>query len=303
MVWGECIMKLTKKPVREQATRKSELENALKGQFNLLHSINHFQRHDVESILLEQKKLEVERLKKFYQLPKGLVKFSPSGASKCDRELFYKAIRMKQDLQTGYPYQRRWTKNSTYVHERVQADLLYSEVLVPNPSFKVHRLESGLPAWEKNIETHRVITHNGVTFVLHGMMDGVLQYKDGSYVGFEFKTKSTSAESVAKLKAPSPSHKQQCVAYSILFSHLFPEGLNEFIITYESVAKDNWMANERAVDDLKTFYVKVTDKDRAKLLDKFANITEMVTNGELPEQQTSKCMFCPYKSTCFGVEL
>ncbi|MFP3427608.1 hypothetical protein, partial [Pseudoalteromonas sp. SIMBA_162] len=84
--------------------------------------------------------------------------------------------------------------------------------------------------------------------------DGILQYKDGSRVGFEFKTKSTKQDTIHKLKKPSPSHIQQTVAYSLLF------GIDEYLITYESVSKDEWRSGPIAYEDIKPFYVKVTEK-------------------------------------------
>lgn len=289
-------MALTKKVTRDDS-RGKELERALKGQFNMLHSINYFDDYGIESLLLEQKKLEVDYIKNRFQLPDNYVKFSPSGADKCRRELFYKINRVKQDEQTTYPYQRRWTRNSTAVHEAVQRDLLYMEKHLPNPALKVARMdETGLPAWEKNLQNYKIIQHNGVEFVLFGMMDGVLDYKDGSQVGFEFKTKSAKQDVVHRLAKPSRSHVQQTVAYSLLFD------IDEYLITYENVSKDEWRAGSIAFDDIKPFYVKITDKQKKNLLDKFAEVTMMVQDGELPNKETSKCMFCPFKTTCGGAE-
>jgi CRISPR/Cas system-associated exonuclease Cas4 (RecB family) len=287
-------MSLTKRITRN-SSRAKELENALKSQFNMYHLIEHYDDYEIEKLLLRQKEREVELIKKPFEVPEGYVKFSPSGADKCERELFYKIMKAEKDELQKYPYQKRWTRNSSAVHEAVQRDLLYMEKFLPNPAFTVERMEDGLPAWEQNIQRYKIFKHNGVEFILYGMMDGVLKYtKDGSRIGFEFKTKSTKADAVEKLKKASTSHKLQCVAYSLLFD------IDEYLITYESVAKDEWRIGAGAMDDIKPFYVKVTEEQKQQLLDKLARVTEMVQNGELPERDTSKCMFCPYKTICLG---
>lgn len=270
--------------------------NELRGQFNLLHSIDFFPDYKIEKLLLDQKQLELGYIKNRFFVPKDLPQFSPSSVAKCRRELFFKSNKVEQDEQARFPYQRRWTRNSTAVHEAVQRDLLYMEKELPNPAFTVKRMEEGkakgLPAWEKNIQQYKLIEHNGQKFYLYGMMDGVLNYKGEKEVGFEFKTKSTKQDSAVKLKAVNPAHKQQAIAYSILF------GVDEFMFMYESVAKDEWRAGQTAYDDFKIFHIKVTEKQRTKLLDKLAETCEMIENGQLPDKETSKCFFCPYKSRC-----
>lgn len=275
------------------------MERSLKGQFNILHSMDFYDDYEIEKTLVKQQELELHYIKNRYELPENMVYFSPSGASKCKRELFYKALKQRKDDQPSFPYQKRWTRNSTAVHGAVQRDLLYMEKHLHSPAFKMTYVKdgiaAGLPAWEKNIQTHKVITHNDVTFALYGMMDGIMEYKDGSRVGFEFKTKSAKQDVVANMKKPSSSHVQQCVAYSLLF------GMDEFLITYENVSKDEWRAGASAIDDIKPFYVKVTEKQKQNLLNKFAEVAEAVETAEIPKQETSKCMFCPYKTVCHAL--
>lgn len=294
------VTKKLTKGVGVEADRGTQLVNDLKGQFNMLHSMDFYPDLEIEQLLLKQKELELEYIKDRFYVPKDHIQFSPSSVDKCKRELFYKANRMRKDEQAMCPYQRRWTRNSTAVHEAVQRDLLYMEKLIPNPAFTVERMTEGkakgLPAWEKNIQAYKLFEHNGQKFYLYGMMDGVLNYKDGSRIGFEFKTKSTKQDTVHKMKSGSPSHIKQTVAYSLLF------GIDEYLLTYESVAKDEWRAGVTAFNDIKPIYVKVTEKQKLALLDKLAEVTEMYGNGELPDKETSKCFFCPYKVHCFGGE-
>lgn len=285
-------MSLTKKVTRDRS-RGTELAKAVKRQFNLLHAIDHFDDYRIEKLLLQQKEHEVALIKDRFVVPNDYPKFSPSGANKCKRELFYKINRMKYDDSVKHPYQNRWTKNATGVHEQRQRDWLYSEKHLTNPPFLVERMPDGLPAWEKNVQKYKLFEHNGQKFYIFGMMDGQIRYqKDGTLVGWEFKTKSTKPDKIEKIKGPDPSHKKQLIGYSILY------GIDEFVIMYESVAKDEWRAGQFAMQDIQTFYVKVTEEQRQELLDKYAEIAEAVETGAIPDQETSKCMFCPFKSTC-----
>lgn len=287
--------KLKKVTVGECDPRGNELTGALFHQFNDFHSRDVRTDKAIEVLLLKQKEQELTEVDPYQLIPKGLTVFSPSSVSKCPRELFYKAVKQTKDSRTMYPYQRRWTRNGSAVHEYTQRDLLYMEKELADAKFVVDRTADGMPRWESNIKTHKVIEHNGEKFALFGMMDGILQYKpDGSKIGFEFKTKSTTIATVGtyKMKDAQDGHKLQTVAYSILFD------VDEFILMYESLAKDNWSANENAKSDIRTFYNKVTEEDKQQLLDKLAEVAKYVRLGRIPEGDLSKCIFCPYKTTC-----
>lgn len=286
--------RLKKRVVENDSERSNRLAGALYNQFNTLHSVDFYPDYEIEKLLLTQKEHDLNNIKNYTKLPEGLLAFSPSSASACGRGLFFKAKREEKDEIQRFPYQRRWTRNSSAVHEAVQRDLLYSEKVLKNPVFKVHRLESGLPAWEQNIKTAKVIEHNGVKFVLNGMCDGILEYQpDGSRVLFEFKTKSTTIGTVGtfKLKEPAEEHRIQAVAYSILF------GVDEVIFMYESVAKDGWTKGAEAKVDFRTFYVKITEQDRQDLLDRLSNIAKQYYENKLPPKE-DKCFFCVYKNVC-----
>lgn len=221
--------------------------------------------------------------------------FTPSGADKCARELFYKITGKSADTSPTLPYHKRWTRNATLVHEGVQKDLLYMEKYLPDAPFVIHRTKDGRPAWEQNVKTTRIIEHDGVTFGITGMMDGILVHRaTGEYVGFEFKTKSNSVAQVGtyKMKEPSPSHIKQCVGYSLLF------GIDDYILMYEAIAKDGWMKAEDARIDIRTFDLVVTDSDRHTLLQKFKDVTTAIQTGEVPERELDKCLFCKYGSVC-----
>lgn len=277
--------------------RGEELVNALTKHIEDINSVDYFDIIEVEELLLKEQQHNIEVMKTKKTYPKEFPRFSPSSSDKCERELYFKANKAMKDEETGFPFQRRWTRNSTAVHGAVQRQLLEAEIVLDSPEFKVMRLDNGLPAWEKNIEDWKLIEHNGVQFVVFGMCDGILEYKDGSKVGFEFKTKSNSVAQIKQLKEPAPSHRMQCVAYSILF------GVDEWLITYESVAKDKWTTGENARNDFKVFYYKVTDRERKHLLDKWARVADNINTGEIPNANTSKCTFCPFNTICDGVGL
>lgn len=286
--------RLKKRVIEQDSERGQRLAGALYNQMNDLHSVDFYPNYEIESLLLKQKEHDLDKMKNFERLPEGLISFSPSSASACGRGLVFKANKEEKDKVIRYPYQRRWTRNSSAVHEAVQRDLLYCEKVLKNPIFMVERLESGLPAWEQNIKTAKVIEHNGVKFVLNGMCDGILNYTpDNSKVLFEFKTKSTTIGTVGtyKLKGVQEEHRIQAVAYSILF------GVDEVVFMYESVAKDGWTKGAEAKVDFRTFYVKITEEDRKNLLDRLSEIAKQYYNNEIPAKE-DKCFFCVYKNAC-----
>lgn len=290
--------RLKKRVVEGDSERGNRLAGALYNQFQALHTKDYYDDYEIESLLIEQKEKDLSLIKSYPKLPEGLIVFSPSSASACGRGLFFKANKEEKDEIQRYPYQRRWTRNSSAVHEAVQRDLLYSEKVLKNPMFVVERLESGLPAWEQNIKKCIEIEHNGVKFALNGMCDGILNYiVDGSKVLFEFKTKSTTIGAVGtyKLKGVSEEHRIQAVAYSILF------GVDEAIFTYESVAKDGWTKGAEAKVDLRTFYIKITEEDRIELLDRLSEIAKQYYANKLPAKE-DKCFFCVYKTACERAE-
>ncbi len=287
--------------LREQvqnAERGDTLTRDMIRHLNDIHSMELPTDLDIERLLLEDEKMALESDTSHLKFAKGLVTFSPSGASKCRRELFYKACHIDGDPQTFYPYQRRQMRNGSAVHAATQKDLLYAEKYLTKSKFTVVRTKAGRPAWEKNIRQVRQFEHQGVLFQIYGMMDGVLKYTpDATKLGLEFKTKSTTISSIGsfKMKDAQDSHKQQCVGYSLLF------GIREFLIVYESLAKDSWTKNEAAKPDLRAFYVEVSDRQREALLDKYAEVAQARYNGEVLPAEFDKCIFCTYKSHCEGV--
>lgn len=296
--------KPTAKPVKSM---DSVLGTAMVEHLDAINKKSYFPKAEVEEILLRDKKFEIHRMKNRFTTPDGLVKFTPSGASKCRRELFYKFARARQDEIQQAPFNNRWTRNSTAIHGATQRDLLYAPYLLKNPYFKMKMVvKEGfglLPAWERNIETYKVIEYNGVKFVVSGMMDGLLEViETGQTVGFEYKTKSNDSNQINKMTKPAQPHIAQVVSYSLVFEDDNGNPVDDYLITYEAVAKDKWDSGDYAVPDVKSFHVKVSQRQKTNMLKKFSEVAQMVYDGEIPERETSKCMFCPFKDICLGGE-
>jgi hypothetical protein len=223
----------------------------------------------------------------------NLLTFSPSGVSSSERDLFFKLIGAEQDPQQFTPQQRRWVKNGSAIHDRMQRDLLYMEKYMENAPFEVLRTKEGKPAWERNTRTVKQFEHNGEKFQLYGMVDGMLYYKpEKKRIGYDFKTKSTTIATVGdyKLKVPQENNVLQMVAYSLMFD------VDEYIIHYESLAKDNWTKGTEARNDFKVFHLKITEEMQTELLDKLARVARAVRVGELPDREPDNEIFSNYKT-------
>lgn len=225
--------------------------------------------------------------------------FSPSGASSSDRDLFFKVLEAQEDEQEFEPYQKRWVRNGSAIHTAVQRDLLYIEKYLPDAPFEVLRTKEGKPAWERNTRTVKQFKHNGEEFQIYGMVDGMLYYKPlKKRVGYDFKTKSTTVASVGDfmLKTPQENNLIQMVAYSLLFD------VDEYIIHYESLAKDTWFKGKEARADMKVFHVKITDEMKKDVLDKFARVAKHIRLRVLPTREPDNEVFSKYKALNEAIE-
>jgi hypothetical protein len=225
--------------------------------------------------------------------------FSPSGASSSDRDLVFKTLEAQEDEDEFTPQQKRWVSNGSAIHSRQQRDLLYIEKYLKDAPFEVLRTKEGKPAWERNTRTVKQIEHNGEKFQLYGMVDGMLYHKPSKKrIGYDFKTKSTTVAAVGdfKLKAPQENNLIQMIAYSILFE------VDEYIIHYESLAKDGWTKGKEARNDMKVFHVKITDEMKKDVLDKFARVTKYAREGVLPPREPDNELFSKYKDLNEAIE-
>lgn len=264
-------------------------------QFNYLHSMNLRSDAEVDTEFYTNILDNIQHPPKKITVPDGICTFNPSGASKCNRELFLKFKRYPKDNTVQCPYHTRWTRNSSLVHEGIQRDFLYMEKYIPNAEFIIHRNKYNKPCWEENVKTTAINSYNGVKYAITGMMDGQLLHKPtGKIVGFEFKTKSNTIAQVGTylLKDAKDYHKQQCVAYSLLF------GIDDYILMYEALAKDGWAKGNDARVDIRTFYYHVTQEDKDQLQQKFIDVSNAIKTNTIPPTEPDRCMFCEYKVAC-----
>ena len=264
----------------QQSTPKGNMyAEQLLQQFDDLHSRDiWYNDKEIEGLLIEEAKRKLEM--PFNPYPKGVVKFNPSGASATVMDLYLKAKGHKEQ-QERYPYHRRWTRNSTAVHDAVQRDLLYSEKIIKDAPFRVARTRDGMPAWEENILTRKMLEHNGQEFMVSGMLDGILIHNEtDDKVGFELKTKSNTVGQVGYylMRAPYDYHVEQLTAYFLL------TGIRNYIITYEGLAKPKWLDMDEARPDLRTFHVRINDEMVERILDKWAYVTKCVKENTPPEE-------------------
>jgi len=271
-----------RKEVQQSTAKGNEYADQLLDQFDELHSEDRwYNDREIETLLLEQKQRELDPNIRPESYPKDIPKFNPSGASKTPMDLYLKGKGFKEE-QERYPYHRRWTRNSTAIHEVVQRDLLYAEKHVKDPAFRVARTKEGYPAWEENILTWRVLEHKGEEFVVSGMMDGILIHNETEdKVGFELKTKSNTVGQVGYylMRNPADYHVEQVTAYYLL------TGLRDYIITYEGLAKPKWNSMDEARPDLRTFHVHISDEMAEDLLDKWANVSKLIRTSTPPEDK------------------
>ena len=263
-------------------------------QFDSLHSQNLYNDTEIEIEFYSNLLLNLETPIPYNGRIEGLY-VSPSSASKCTRELFYKIKREDKTDTTTFPYQKRWTRNSSAVHQVVQKDILYFEEYLKDARLVIARDSKGMPLWEENIKKTITVTHKGEDIRVSGMMDGILQDNEtGELIGFEFKTKSNSIGQLGdyKLKEPAEHHIMQCVLYSIMFK------LDTFILMYENVVKDYWSKGSEAKPDIKAFTVTVTEDMRVALLDRFHKLSLQIKSNTVPAKEQDKCLFCSYKEVC-----
>lgn len=238
--------------------------------------------------------------------PKGTRYFSPSSANSDARELYMKLIGAPRDEQDIPPYQGRWRKIGTAFGDMIQTDLLYIEKhwepeFGEKPPFVPEYVNVNgrlYPAWEKFAQKIMWVEHRGHKIPILGQPDGILRHtKTGTRVGIEIKTKQTTAAQTSyySLKEPKADHFEQCVNYSIMY------GVDDYIIVYGNMSKKNWLMTDeeyRKNPDLRAFHVQITEKDRKRLLDFYADVLDAVKAGEPPKLDLEKWAFNNFKTAC-----
>lgn len=240
-----------------------------------------------------------KQVEAFYSLPdkrepRTEVYFTPSGVTKCLRELYYENTNAPRDETPEVPWKKRVPRNGTGVHEVFQRDLAKMEERLK---------EAGHPVFfrflEAEIKAERSFKVGDVVVKLKGRADGQLGLLDDEgnvvkVVGFEFKTKDKRKNLNKILKAGQPQfeHQMQATAYYLIF------GISDWIFSYESLQKPDWSDDNPEKPDLIHFYFKVNPIEARNLLKRLAKVVEAVEKSEPPEPELDKCSFCPFKNQC-----
>ncbi len=217
--------------------------------------------------------------------PRREIKFSPSGLTKCDRELYYINTNAKADeAESQIGWRARIPRNGTGTHEVMQADLKTMHTKLP---------ENKLPCRFKLLETEMVLRKTfdvgGTMVTLSGRLDGLmLDMETGLKFIWEYKTKD-KLSNLTKIKDPLP-YVLQCISYSAVLE------IYDCIIHIESLQKPQW--GRIAAKDSKYFHVVVTPEMVDRLLQRLARIVRAIEAKKPPAKDPEKCLFCSYKTTC-----
>lgn len=265
--------------------------------------INYFNEAD-EPIITKRSKKEAESIERprtpaddfhdqielLYSLPREVyprkeVRFSPSGVTKCARELYYmNTDAVVDEYQIITPWKQRLPRNGEGVHEITQKHYL-----------KMHKklLDAGVDCLFK-MEKAEIIGRkefdvDGTKIVLSGRCDGCLIDRNGVRYIWEKKTKD-KMKNFKKIKEPQDDHKAQVVCYSLIF------GIPRTIFEIESLEKPAW--NKDSESDIKHFYFESTEEMEQELLHRLATIVRAIEAKKPPAPEHDKCMFCCYKEQC-----
>lgn len=220
-------------------------------------------------------------------LRNGDIRFSPSGVTKCGRELYYYNLDTPADEENikVTPWKQRIPRNGEGIHQVTQNDYLEMHDIMTGAGvpFKFRMLEVEKTA-RKEFDV------NGVKVVISGRCDGILQdIETGLLYIWEKKTKDKYAN-FKKVTEPTDANKAQAVCYSLLFE------IPRIIFEYESLQKPRWTKDEEK--DQKHFYFEVTKNMEEDLLKDLAEIAQAIDEKTPPYRELDKCMFCHYKTQC-----
>lgn len=221
--------------------------------------------------------------------------FSPSGASKSERELYEKARKAMRDPQAPTPNQRNWTALGSQVGDYIQREVLLAErhyeILTGlKPKFRFERTDRGEPKFEHFVKVMHEVEHNGEKFALNGLPDGILIYTadDGREyrVGLEVKSFQKSYSEFKKQDKPKSSHVDQTICYSEMYD------LDYYIVLYHLTYGVKW---DQELNRNKTFGLVITQEDREKIFDKFANVAKAVRLSHAPSLDLFEWDYYEYK--------
>lgn len=245
-----------------------------------------------------------QQVDSYYSLPeekwaKTEMRFSPSEAAKCPRELFYMFKNEPTDPpQPRRPLRARITDVGHGLHSQRQEHLIkMDDALMKKgiqPTFRVKKIDD-TPAIEAKFK--KEIEYRGEVFSISGRLDGILEFynEDGEKIGeavWDLKAK-TLKRKLSQLDRENKKYLPQMVCYRILTDIPFA------IIEYESAQKD-WGKDEPN-GDVRRVIIEITDDMVKAVLDKFAYVTACVRTETIPEMVRDDyyCReLCPYSGSC-----
>ncbi|MED0863762.1 hypothetical protein [Bacillus safensis] len=221
--------------------------------------------------------------------------FSPSSASKTERELYEKARKSVRDSQTPTPNQRDWTGLGSQVGDYIQREVLlierhFERLTGTKPKFRFERTERNEPAFEHFKKTMHEVASGEEKFAIHGLPDGILIYTadDGQEyrVGLEVKSFQKSYVDFKKVVEPKKEHVEQSICYSEMY------GLDYYIVIYHLTYGVKW---DKEINRNKVFGIEIRDDDRTRIFEKFERVTKAVRLSEAPPLDLFEWAFYEYK--------
>lgn len=251
-----------------------------------------------------------EQIAKWYSNPpkvwpkRDLPYFSPSWATKCPREIFYRKQGAPKDIHPKPPHQTRWQRIGTVIGDMVQRELLsiernFEKHTGNKPKFVFERNPNGTPMFEDFAGKNYLVEHNGEKFYLYGKPDGIMRYvtDDGEIirVGLEIKSKqeSPSKTSVRSMKQAGYAHEIQTNLYALMYD------VDYYVILYQNASKRKWdMTEEEYKDfpDVRAFCRKISEYHREPTLDRLAQVTKALREGVPPKLDLDGWKFNEYKT-------
>lgn len=275
-----------------------EMEQAFIEQLNEWHTF--YEPYDTElDIALHKAYAEVLKKGK-NNIDWNSIRFSPSGATKCPRELYSKLKKLRPDNNKLNPHQRRYMSQGTALGDWLQREILLCERYYENftgkkPRFTFARTKEGYPAFEDFVFTQKEVTYDEETFNLIGTCDGIMiDNETGEKVLLEVKSKQNtpSKTSLSAMKEPQEEHVKQVACYGEMY------GVDKALIVYINGAKVEWFADEEKIKrtpDIRVFGVEITEDLKEETFEHFALVTECFKNDKPILPDLKKWLFNTYK--------
>lgn len=245
--------------------------------------------------------------------PRRYVKFSPSQADACARELYFTNINAPSDKAPVVPWKERRRRNGNAYHAETQKAHKAMHVALREagitPDFEVIAQEiNGEAKFDVTLDGHAymvIIEGRADTLIRYvgQAIDGVVASGDVFVVDYKAKAKASGVSRVKREGAPE-SNRLQMVAYSLL-SFKTSDGtvyrdVNKAILHYESLEKPK--ESETETKDVLPIIIHTTTTDQRELLVKFAKVVRAVEERTPPAMEPTKCTYCAFKGVCGEVE-